>query len=281
MIKVLIIGASGFLGRNITEAFSRHNKFLIYTPTRQELNLLDPEKCKNYLKKLKPDYVIHAAIDISSLANSIKMFFNILSCDGDYGHLIQLGSGGEYDRRFCGPLVLEAAFGKSIPVDDYGISKYVIANQLESFCKGRVTNIRLFGIYGKYEDVSRRFISNNICRVLSGQAIVVNRDMYFDYAYVEDFANYLVDIIEFLPLRDVSYNFCTGKAISLVEIAKKIQNQFSTNRDVDVHIIESSKDEYSGCPAKLFSEFREPIFTSIDEGINNLISYYSNKTILT
>jgi GDP-L-fucose synthase len=276
MKKVLIIGASGFLGKNIAETFKKNNIFLIYTPARSELNLLDPDACKKYLSKLKPDYIIHAAIDIESIANSLKIFFNILSCYDDYGHLIQLGSGGEYDRRFCGPLVSENFFGKSIPIDDYGISKYAIANQLESFYKGKVTNFRLFGVYGKYEDTSRRFISNNICRVLAGDSILVNKDMYFDYVYVEDFTNYLVDIIDFLPLSSISYNFCTGKPISLVEIAEKIKLQFSGDRKLDIKIISRSHDEYSGSPMKLFSEFREPTLTSIDEGIKRLFAFYEN-----
>ena len=272
--KVLIVGASGFLGKNIAETFKKNISFFVYTPTRNELNLLDADACRKYLNKIKPDYVIHAAIDILSIDNSLKIFFNILSCYQDYGHLVQLGSGAEYDRRCCGPLVSENFYGKSIPIDDYGISKYVIANQLESFYKGKVTNFRLFGIYGKYEDTSRRFISNNICRVLSGESILVNKDMYFDYVYVEDFTNYLVDIIEFLPLSCISYNFCTGKPISLVEIATKIKLQFEGHKELDIQIMSKSNDEYSGSPMKLFSEFREPILTSMDDGIKRLVAHY-------
>ena len=47
-------------------------------------------------------------------------------------------------------------------------------------------NLRLFGVYGEFEDYSRRFISNNICRVLSGLPISMNRDMKFDYIYMND-----------------------------------------------------------------------------------------------
>ena len=42
-----------------------------------------------------------------------------------------------------------------------------------------IYNLRVFGIFGKYEDHTRRFISNNICRVLCGLDISMNKNMLF------------------------------------------------------------------------------------------------------
>ena len=73
------------------------------------------------------------------------------------------------------------------PINIYGYSKYEIAKNIESRHRN-IYNLRVFGIYGKYEDYKRRFISNNICRLLCGQTISINKNAYFDYLYVNDFS---------------------------------------------------------------------------------------------
>ena len=57
----------------------------------------------------------------------------------------------------------ESYFGRHIPTDIYGFSKYVIAKDIESV-RRNIYNLRVFGIFGKYEDYKRRVISNNICQ---------------------------------------------------------------------------------------------------------------------
>ena len=76
-MKLLILGGTGFIGRNLKEKFQENTNYNVLAPTRQELNLYDDQTCKQYLKENKPDLVIHAAIDITSTENSLISFFNI------------------------------------------------------------------------------------------------------------------------------------------------------------------------------------------------------------
>ena len=227
--KVLLLGSNGYIGRNLTEIFAHNSDYVLLTPKRLELNLLDEEACKQYLIINKPDFIIHSAVDINSAETSLKLFFNILNHSNKFGQLIQIGSGAEYDRKLCESNVSECDFGRSIPTDSYGIAKYLIARELESHPIGKVVNFRLFGVFGKYEDISRRFISNNIVRVLAGLLITVNQDVIFDYIDVHDFGLFILDYLTGKPLKEISYNFCRGKSLLLSEIAKIIKFQMSVD----------------------------------------------------
>ena len=51
MKKVLLLGGSGFIGRNLKEYFQlKRTDIHLETPTRQELDLLDEQSVKRYLK---------------------------------------------------------------------------------------------------------------------------------------------------------------------------------------------------------------------------------------
>ena len=78
-MKLLIIGGTGFIGKNLKQYFEGKEDFEVYAPTRQELDLFDDKACLDFVKKLKPDLVIHSAVDITSVENTLKVFFNISS----------------------------------------------------------------------------------------------------------------------------------------------------------------------------------------------------------
>ena len=62
------------------------------------------------------------------------MYFNIENCSKNFGKLICLGSGAEFDPKHYIPNMKENYFGKYIPVksDIYSFSKYQIAKDIES-----------------------------------------------------------------------------------------------------------------------------------------------------
>ena len=60
MLKILLTGANGMVGRNIV-AHSSAQSFDWLTPGRAELNLTDSKEALAYVATHKPDLVIHAA----------------------------------------------------------------------------------------------------------------------------------------------------------------------------------------------------------------------------
>jgi dTDP-4-dehydrorhamnose reductase len=63
-MKVLITGGSGRLGREILKQFS-YAKYTPLSPSIDEMNVIDQIAVDNYIKKTKPDIVIHLAAAVS------------------------------------------------------------------------------------------------------------------------------------------------------------------------------------------------------------------------
>lgn len=63
MKKILILGANGFVGKNLKEYLSQFaDEYILQTPSSKELNLLNEKDVKNYLNDNYFDVVINAAV---------------------------------------------------------------------------------------------------------------------------------------------------------------------------------------------------------------------------
>jgi GDP-L-fucose synthase len=132
----------------------------------------------------------------------------------------------------------------------------------------------VFGIYGKYEDYTRRFISNNICRVLAGKDISINRNMLFDYLYVNDFSRMLEIFIKNDPLQK-SYNICTSDPIDFLTYAAMIRDVDGGDLIIEVKQ-EGMNTEYSGDNTRFLQEFGNFSFTEPEVAISELYDWYRN-----
>lgn len=278
MKKVLITGGSGFIGRNIVEKWK--GKYDIAAPDHKELDLLDEKAVEEYLLKTKFDIVIHSAYQKIKNGNqdnfskmlewNMKIFSILLKNNRNYGKMLYFGSGAEYDKKNYIPMMNEEYFGKNIPDDSYGFSKYLMSQLCN--LKDNVFDLRLFGVYGKYEQWERRFISNAICRGMCGYSITIEQNAYFDYLYIDDLIAVLEWFINYNP-KYRHYNVTSGRSIDLLTIAEKVRDII--NVDVDVIVKNKGlKREYSASNKKLIEEAHKIEFTSLDMGIRYLYQYY-------
>ena len=123
-MKILITGTNGFIGRNLLEHFQ--NKFKsVFSPKRNQLNLLDTDAVESYIKSNKFDVIIHSCVTLTSIEENLKMYFNLERISNSFGKLICIGSGAEFDKRNYIPKMSEEYFNTYIPskLDIYGYSK--------------------------------------------------------------------------------------------------------------------------------------------------------------
>lgn len=277
-MKILITGSGGFIGKNLEEQWKA--KYDIYCPKRSELNLLNIANVQNYLKIQQVDIIVHAAninntrntsiTAYDSLDGNLRMFFNLERCKDYYGKMYYFGSGAEYDMQHYMPDMKEEYFGAHIPQDPYGFSKYVMSRMCEQ--NDNIYDLRLFGVFGKYEEWERRFISNAICRALKGMPITINQNVYFDYLWVGDLCEIMQWFIANEP-KHKHYNVCRGSKIDLYSLAVMVRD--TLGKDCDIIVKESGwKPEYTGDNTRLMSEMGGYQFLGFEEAIRRLCDYY-------
>lgn len=277
-MKLLITGSKGFIGKNLAEWFQ--NQCVIKTPDRNELDLLESSEVEDYLRKERFDIVFHAANTnntrntmVSSsdvLDKNLRMFFNLERCHTYYDKMYYFGSGAEYDMRHYVPDMKEDYFGVNIPHDAYGFSKYIMSKVSER--GNNIYDLRLFGVYGKYEEWERRFISNAICRALKGKNITIQKNVYFDYLWIDDLCRIMEWFLENEPVYK-QYNVCRGSRIDLYSLACMIREIL--NMDCEIVVKEKGwKQEYTGNNERLLQEMGDFQFMGFKETIGRLCEFY-------
>lgn len=278
-MRVFVTGRNGFIGRNLTE------NLLMYDLTalgRKELDLMDTQAVETYLQQNYFDVIIHTAnvnttrnTDVpayTSLDGNLRMFFNLARCSECYGKMYYFGSGAEYDMRHYIPDMKETYFDTYVPADPYGFSKYIMSKSCRE--SGNIYDLRLFGVYGKYEEWGRRFISNAICRALKGKDITLQKNVYFDYLWVEDLCDIMQWFIENEP-QFKCYNVCRGTRIDLLTLAHMVRETL----DIDCGIIvgeQGWKPEYTGNNERLLKEIGNFQFTDYEASIEKLCQFYKD-----
>ncbi len=281
MKKIFLTGGSGFIGKNILEKLS--DKYLFFAPSSNELNLQNAEEVAAYIRVHKFDLVIHSAKyggtrKVENAAQTAeyntRMFFNIVRNKAFFKRMIFLGSGGEYDHYARSIVrIREEEFDRFVPQDSFGFYKYLCSKYIENV--DNIVNLRVFGIFGKYEDYDLRFISNAICKNILGLPITIRQNVFFDYLYIDDFVKILEYFID-NSVREKFYNMGTGTSIDLETIAKLI-NKISKNPSEIIINTEGLNNEYTCDNSRLLSEISDLTFANFEDSIRDLYNWYKSK----
>lgn len=276
-MKILLTGATGFIGKNLREFWS--GRYDLYVPGRLELDLLKADDVHEYLKRHSFDIIIHTAntndfkynlANYDILDQNLRMFFNLENNSTYYDRMYYFGSGAEYDRQHYKPRLKETDFGKYLPTDAYGFSKYTMTKVIEN--RNNIYNLRLFGVYGKYEQWQRRFISNALCRSIKKMPITISQNVRFDYLYIYDLCQIMEWFLFHRP-RYHCYNVCTGVSTELTSIAEMINDVTGLQRDIIVKT-PGYKSEYSGDNTRLMEEIGRFEFTEMKIAVKYMYQHY-------
>ena len=282
--KLLIVGASGFIGQNLKEYLEKEKDlYEIYAPTRKEFDISDEQEVKNQLKKQYYDVIIHAVVynprvgsnkDASKeLDKNLRMFFNFERYQSFYGKMLYFGSGAEFDKRDEISMINEDSFGNGIPETDYGFYKYIINKAIKN--SENIYNLRVFGLFGKYENWRRTFISGACCKALKNIPITIRQNVYFDYMYIDDFCKIVKWFIDH-DVRHRTYNITTGKKIDLISIAGMIKK--ISKKDIPVYVCkEGLANEYSASNQRLLNEIHSFTFSPMEDAIQDLYIWYCSR----
>jgi len=280
--KLLITGASGFIGRNLHEAFS--TGYRVTAPRHRAMCLLYSDAVMSYLERGQFDFVIHSAthnatrnsaVDTAKVLHSnLRMFFNLVRGNQLYGRMIYFGSGAEYGRATMPSKVKEDHFGAHVPTDDYGFSKYI--SRLAAEQSPNIYNLALFGCFGRYEDWEIRFISNALCKALHGLPVTMRQNVFFDYLYINDFCAIVRRFLEIERPAHRHYNVCTGHAIDLLSLGRMVLDTAGLKTGIQIANSGLGR-EYSGNNARLLAEIGGFEFTPHRQAIGELADWYRER----
>jgi len=158
-------------------------------------------------------------------------------------------------------------------MDPYGFSKYICAKYIAR-CD-RIVNLRLFCVFGKYEDYTVRFISNACCRALKGLPVVIRQDAVLDYLYVNDLARITHWFISHEP-HYKAYNVCTGEGVPLTQLAALVAELSQRNPKVIVGT-GGKGPEYTADNGLLLNEIGGFAFSKMPDSVNELYKWYKGR----
>ncbi len=183
-MNILFTGHKGFLGREMIPYLSQNHNVLC--PNIRYTNSVDVDE---FIKNNPIDIILHAAIkggrrvvvdEPDDCCDNITMFENLAK----HGiKMINFDSGASFDRRRSVHNVKEDELGEHIPVDYYGLSKYVTGVRCRDFA--HTYNLRFFNVWGPQETPDR-FTKVNVNNYINNKEIVIFKDIYMDLFYIED-----------------------------------------------------------------------------------------------
>lgn len=288
--RVLITGGSGFVGKNLIEYLNEKypGEYIIDAPRSAELNVVSKESVDKWFDTHERyDDVIHLAVYTDAVDKNkdgskmieynLKSFLNFYYHSKDYGRMFYSGSGAEFDKSEDIVSVKENQLGERIPHDGYGLMKYAIANIIED--STNIYNIRIFGLFGKYE-YSFRFITEMIHNSILGKPFNIRQNVVFDYLYIDEFVSMVACLLRVDKPKYHSYNMVSGEKIdllSLCELINRVAIKYGKLKQQITVYNEGLNNEYTASNERFIGEFgnaSEYNKCPIEEAVDRLYKIY-------
>ncbi len=241
MKKVLITGASGFIGRQcltplLERGFEVHALALEPVVEYEKdviwhcQNFLDEEKTQRLIKTVQPSHCLHLAWytepgkywsspeNLWWTASSISLLYSFHQQGGE--RFVGAGTCAEYDWRYghCSEAVTPLE-----PATLYGTCKNTLQKTLASFSANTSLSSawgRIFFLYGPYEHLAR-LVPSVINSLLHNEpALCSHGNQIRDFMHVSDVANAFVCLLESEATGPV--NIASGKPVSIKDVIYKI-----------------------------------------------------------
>ena len=262
MKKILITGASGMVGSNITNHRLAQDYHLL-SPASKDLNLLNLSVTKKYLEINKPDVIIHCAglvggikANISNpygfLYENMSIGFNLIEAarQSNIINLINLGSSCMYPRNATNPLVENKILtGELEPTNEgYALAKISVAKLCAATRKNGLNYVtlipcNLYGEWDKFDKDKAHLIPAAINKVDSAKRNNFKKiDVWGsglarrEFMFAEDLADFIYFSLDKLDKLPDMMNVGTGCDYSVCEYYNFIKEVIGTDKDLQFDI---------------------------------------------
>jgi GDP-L-fucose synthase len=185
-MKILLSGSNGMVGRNILEN-SKIRQYDIMCPASSELNLLCYSDVEDYLRRNKPEMIIHCAGKVGGIQANIKNMYSFFtentiiginlvhaSKENKIKKFLNLSSSCAYPRNYKNPLKEEYILqGELEPTNEgYALAKLSIQKMCEYISKEdpdfqykTLIPCNLYGRWDKFSEQTSHMIPSVIKKI--------------------------------------------------------------------------------------------------------------------
>ena len=264
MKRVLLTGATGFIGRHCLErlltagygevhALSRNQEDRIGAGVHwHEANLLEPEQMQLVMAEVAPTHLLHMAWyaepgkywtspeNVRWLQASLSLFQAFAQHGGE--RIVAAGTCAEYD--WSGDGICSEVSTPLVPATLYGASKHALHVMLEAFARQQNLSAawgRVFFLYGPHEHPSR-LVSSVIRSLLRGETARCSHGRQLrDFLHVADVADAFVALLD-TEVRG-AVNIGSGVALQLKDVIEEIGRQLKRNDLIQLNALSASENE--------------------------------------
>lgn len=307
MKNILLLGGSGFIGKNIIESYISNPDVNLIVVARSSKNIEenflnlkniifkegsieDFDFITNIIVNHNVDVVIHLISSIIASSSSEEFYeglnkvviptFKLIDFIADKEiKLVFFSSGGTIYGNSQNVILETTTLN---PINNYGYSKLIIENYIH--LKSNTTNLnyiilRPSNVYGKHQvfDSNQGFISVAINKICHNLPI----DIWGDGNTIRDYID-VVDVVSILnkllvnAVKNITLNLSTGVGFSLLEIISIIENNLDKQAVINFNnkrIVDASTVILDN--TKLL-EIIDHDFIDVNTGIKSQINYFNS-----
>lgn len=308
---ILVVGAGGFVGANLFHQILNSRSDVYGTMRKSnswrmegvpsenifELDTNNQSQIREMIKRLMPRTIFylvsHGAYSFQNDSTNI-FTTNLVSLvsftgiveelyEGALPKLIHAGSSSEYGLNSVKPT--ETAIKN--PDSAYSVSKNAASLWLEYLGRAKqfpCANLRLYSVYGPYEDSSRLIPQLVFNGIDNGYPPLVNPEVSRDFVFVLDAVQAFIKAAINLKFETYgqSFNIGSGTQSSIRDIALTSQNFFGLDDAPDFATMESrswDREEWSSNPKRAKSVLKWEASTNLEAGFAQTVDWWENKLV--
>lgn len=300
-MKIFVSGGSGMVGRNLVSYLRKNSEAEIFAPNSQELNLLDFGKTESFIKKIKPDAVIHCAGLVGGIQTNIKKPYSFLFSNTLMGlnlvnvcvnqrirKVINLGSSCMYPKDQTSNLNEEDILtGPLEPTNEgYAIAKITVSKLCE-YAKREykldyktIIPCNLYGKYDKFDPEKSHMIPAVIRKLHKAKKSKKTPTIWGDGSARREFM-YVEDLVDFISYALKNYNKIEhimnvglGYDFSIKEYYDAIAEVVGYNGDFEYDLTKPSGMKRKLCDVTKQKKIGWKPKNSLTEGLQKTYQYY-------
>jgi len=296
--KVLVTGASGFIGSNLIKGLVKKDFFInalidkdlgnlkeIYDKNKKKIkiikgDILNAEKIKEALQDVGLVFHLAGISSANGYADNPNYFFEI-NAEGTR-NLLENSRNRNIKKIIIASSSLVYADssekineeGKTKLTSPYSQSKReaeLIALKEYNKNKLPVLIVRLFNIYGEGQS-TKAVIPKLICQAINKEEICINCAVEKDFTYIDDAVDALIRLSQTNHFGEI-INLGSGKPTSLYQLSKVLEKEFGRNLNIKYKNQDDPKETFICDNSKIKKLISWSAEIDIEEGIKKTIKY--------